>query len=209
MIGIKGIGKRVTVSVAMLLAGPGTPAGPGDSRTPHGPQLGDVQKLKVITVSLQVGCTEKESKKVTYSPPPGWYVRSHVVECAARTGNSSFTVNTVPQNWSWFSEDKIHESYKLLLDMAAKAHDEEMLSKLRHERDETLQELRRCQASHHALVVDATARGGGILRGSGSLDLTVTAELVYVGTQAELTKKLDRHKALLKSKLNPHRGSDF
>jgi hypothetical protein len=162
------------------------------------PHVGQIQKLKVITISMQVGSTEKENKKVTYSPPPGWYVRSHFVECTVNTGNSSFSVNTVPQNWNWSSEEKVHQSYKLLIDLAAKAKDQDLANKLRIERDEALNELRRCRSSHHALVVDATARGGGFLKGGGSLKLTVMAELVYVGTEADLLKTVARHKARLK-----------
>jgi hypothetical protein len=173
----------------------GTVAGPARGQAPH---VGQVQKLQVITVAMQVGSTEKESKKVTYTPPPGWYVRSHSVECSANTGNSSFSVTTVTQNWNWSSEDKIQESYKLLIDLAAKAENKSLTNKLQIERNEALSELRRCQSSHHALVVDATARGGGFLKGGGSLQLTVTAELVYVGTQADLSKTIARHKSRIK-----------
>jgi hypothetical protein len=164
--------------------------GPAQGQAPH---MGQVQKLPVITISMQVGSMDKESKKVTYSPPPGWYVRSHFVECSTRTGNSSFSVNTVPQNWNWCSDDKIQESYKLLMDLAAKAEDKSLANKFQIERNEALAELHRCQASHHALVVDATARGGGFLKGGGSLQLSVIAELVYVGTEADLKKTVAKH----------------
>jgi hypothetical protein len=169
--------------------------GVADGQAPH---VGQIQKLQVITVAMQVGSTEKESKKVTYSPPPGWYVRSHFVDCTAKTGNSSFSVTTVPQNWNWSSEDKIQESYKFLIDLAAKAENKNLANKFQLERNEALSELRRCRSSHHALVLDATARGAGFLKGGGSLQLTVTAELVYVGTQADLNKTVARHKARMK-----------
>src|SRR4051794_4715935 len=39
--------------------------------------VGDVQTVTVITISMAVGSTEHEVKRVTYAPPPGWYVRSH------------------------------------------------------------------------------------------------------------------------------------
>src|SRR4051794_21243057 len=77
---------------------------PGNVRA-QPPRAGDVQRLKVITVSMQVASTEKETKQVTYSPPPGWYVRSHSVSFK-KIGNTSFSVTTVPQNWNWLSEDK-------------------------------------------------------------------------------------------------------
>src|SRR5439155_11252459 len=82
------------------------------------PQVGDVQRLTAVTIAMTVGSTEKETKKVTYTPPPGWYVRSHTVDCTKKAGNSSFSVNTVPQDWAFVSEDRVKESYKALIDLA-------------------------------------------------------------------------------------------
>jgi hypothetical protein len=168
-----------------------------DTVRAQAPHVGDVQRLKVITVSMQVGSTEKESKQVTYSPPPGWYVRSHTVSIR-KAGKSSFSVTTVPQNWNWLSEDKISESYKLLLELAAKAKDPGLHAKFTQERDAMLGELRKVRASHHALVVDVTARGEGLFRGGGSIDLMVIAEIVYVGTDEELGQTVKQHHAKLK-----------
>jgi hypothetical protein len=46
-------------------------------------------------------------------------------------------------------------------------------------------------------VVDATAKGEGFLRSGGGLDLTVTAELVFVGTDRSLDRAIARHRARL------------
>jgi hypothetical protein len=158
------------------------------------PIIGEVQRLPVITIALQVGSTEKETKRVIYSPPPGWYVRSHRVSCPVKTGNSSFTVNTVPQNWSWCSEERIQESYKTLMELAGRAEQVGLQARLLQERDRLLSELRHVQSSHHALVVEATARGEGFLRSGGSLQLTVTAELVYLGTDEHWTATVAQHR---------------
>jgi hypothetical protein len=162
------------------------------------PRVGQVQRLTVITLSMQVGSTEKETKRVTYTPPPGWYVRGHRVDCAKRFGNSSYSVNTVPRDWTFVSEEKINESYKVLLDLAAQAHNAGLKAKFDLEREQILSELRNVRSTHHALVVEATARGEGFLRGGGGLQLTVTADLVYVGTEESLAKAIARHKDKLK-----------
>ena len=162
------------------------------------PHVGDVQRLKVITIALQVSSTQKETRQVTYTPPPGWYVRSHVVQCTQKTGNSSFSVTTVPRNWDWVSEETARESFQLLIDLAGKVRDAGLQARFRQERDQTLRELRRSRSSHHALVLEATARGEGFLRGGGSLQLTVTAELVYVGTDTALRQTVARHRARMK-----------
>jgi len=157
------------------------------------PRPGTVQRLPAITVSMQVGSMEKETKQVTYSPPPGWYVRSHVVSCGKKTGNTSYTVSTVPQNWAWGSEAKFEESYKALVEMAEKTGDQGLQAKILTEQRQTLAELRKVMATHHALVVEASVKGEGWMRTGGSLELTVTAELVYVGTTESLCKRLSEH----------------
>ena len=54
--------------------------------------LGTVQRLPVITLDLRAGSTEKQSKRVTYTPPPGWYIRCHYVIFTQRHGNTSYLV---------------------------------------------------------------------------------------------------------------------
>ena len=107
------------------------------------PKPGDVQKLNVISIAMQVGSTEKDTKKVTYTPPPGWYIRSHSVHCTLKQGQSSYSVNTVPANWNWSSEEKINESYRQLLEVAAKAQDVKLQAKLLYEREEALTQFRK------------------------------------------------------------------
>jgi hypothetical protein len=175
----------------------------GRPPAPIAPRVGDVQRLKVITVSLQVGSTERESRQVIYSPPPGWYVRGHVVECTAKRGNSSFAVNTMPRNWNWLSEEQVKESYKALLDLAGQSKAAGFQAKLAVEQEALLKGLRRVRATHHALVVEATARGEGFLRGGGCVELTVTAEIVYIGTEESVRKLADQHRASLEKRGRP------
>src|SRR5579884_163083 len=137
------------------------------------PRLGEIQRLPVITIALRVGSMEKESRQVSYTPPPGWYVRSHSVECTVKYGNTSYTVNTVPQDWQWSSEEKIQDAYQYLIDLAAQAKNLALQTRFAHERDYLLRELHKVRSSHHALVVDATVKGEGFWRGGGGLQLTV------------------------------------
>jgi hypothetical protein len=161
------------------------------------PQPGDIQRLKVITISMRVGSTEKDIKQVTYSPPPGWYVRSHVVDCTAKYGNSSFTVTTVPPNWDWLTEERNRDSYQAKLDVAARAQNVGGQLKLNQQQEALLRASRGVRANHHALVVEATARGEGFLRGGGGLELIVTAELVYIGPGVGLGDNRSPYRARL------------
>ncbi len=161
------------------------------------PRPGEVQRLVVVTISMQVGGTEKETRHVTYTPPPGWYVRSHQVECTRKAGSSSYTVSTVPQGWVWVSSEKVEDTYRILMDMAARAGNHGLQGKFDLERRQLLREIRQVRSTHHALVVDATVKGEGFLRAGGNLELTVTAELVFVGTDKDLDKAVSRYKATL------------
>jgi hypothetical protein len=171
-----------------------TLASPGRGAS-QSPQPGEVERRTVITLCLQVGSTEKESKRVTYTPPPGWYVRSHHVECTRKYGNSSFSVNTVPQDWNWSSEDRVRESYSTLIDLAGKSGNTGLKAKFALQRDQSLSELRKVRSTHHALVVEATVKGEGFLRGGGGLELTVTAELVFLGTNESLSRAVAKQRA--------------
>jgi len=156
---------------------------------PHRPRAGDVQRVTVISVALVAGSTGREARRVTYTPPPGWYVRGHRVECKEKTGLSSFTVNTVPRDWSFVTEEQVRESYKAMTDVAARRGAAGLKAKIALEQERALTELRKGRASHHALVVEAVAQGEGFLRGGGGIHLSVTAELVYVGTREHLEKR--------------------
>jgi hypothetical protein len=184
-----------------LIAAVALLAGLAGAARAQGPRVGDVQRLPVVTLSLQVGSTEQASKSATYTPPPGWYIRSHSVECQQKYGHASYSVSTVPPGWTWASDDRLNESYRQLIEAAGKVHDVGLQARLEQDRDETVRERRNTRVSHHALVVEATARGEGLFRGPSGIQLTVTAELVYVGT--DLSKTATPTAAVLPSREAP------
>ncbi len=135
----------------------------------------------VITLRLQVGSTEAESRRATYTPPPGWYVRSHSVECSWRYGNTSYAISTVPAGWTWESQERTDESSRRRIGVGTQAHDAGVQARVRLDRNDARQLARDGSCSHHALVIDVIARGEGLFGGGSGIELTVTAELVYVG----------------------------
>ena len=168
------VGLRATILWAVLVL-----VGPAQAQDPR---VGEVRQVRAVTLSVRAGSTEKETRRATYTPPPGWYIRSHAVNCTTRCGHTSFSVSTVPQGWGLRTEEELRESYKVLIDLAGKSHGPGLQAKFALERDALLRGLRQARATHHALVVEATAAGEGFLRGGSCIELTVTAELVYLGT---------------------------
>lgn len=151
------------------------------------PQIGEVRILPVINVSLQVCSTGKESKRTTYSPPPGWYIRSHEVMCLLRYGTSSYAVSTVPAEWAWTSEEQLRDLHQRLTDVVARAEDVAVRLKVDSKRDDAAYDLLRSNSGKHALVLETNAIGGGWFRGGSGIQLRVFAEMVYIGDHATLT----------------------
>jgi len=168
-------GSRLVAStlVALILS---APAGA------EPPAVGTVRELPVVSVSLAVGSTERDAKRVVYAPPPGWYVRSHRVRVSNRIGAVTYTVSTVPAGWQWTNDERAAASGRAAGSVgvalpsglpvgaqASGAHDSAVAGRQAN------------TSSHHVLVVDVTARGAGLLQGGAAVDLTVVAEMVYLG----------------------------
>lgn len=153
----------------------------------HGqpPPLGTVQRLAVISLDLQAAGYEKQTKRASYSPPPGWYIRGHSVICTHRQGSVSYLVSTVPAGWSLASEKRLADSSGQLFDLVARAHELGGQARFEYELDKKTYVKRTTDVSHHAIIVDVTATGGGMFHSASEIELTVVAELVYVGTETQ------------------------
>jgi hypothetical protein len=146
------------------------------------PEVGTVRELPVVSVSMAVGSTDKETRRAVYAPPPGWYVRSHRVVTANRSGSVAYSVGTVPAGWSWVSDEraaasgKVNGSAGLQLPNGLGAG-----GQVAGAQDAAVLGRQVTTASHHVLVVEVTAKGAGLWQGGGGVDLTVFAEMVYLG----------------------------
>jgi hypothetical protein len=167
------------VAVAFSLGGAAT-ANPTDP-TADRPKPGAVRVLPVLSVSLAVGATEREAKRAVYSPPPGWYVRSHRVHVTSRYGNVTYAVSTVPAGFDWRTDEQAASAGKSSAAGTVSAYKVSGGGQLATARDATATESQAVATSHHALVIDVAARGSGFLQSGSGIDLTVIAEMVYLG----------------------------
>lgn len=146
------------------------------------PRRGTVQTRQVVSLAVSAPSTGKETKRVVYTPPPGWYVRSHRLTFTRKEGMTSYAVATVPSAWSSVTEETTAETEKTKGEAEAGATVWKSAGARGSWSKENWKTEKRSQSySHHALVVEAAAQGGGFLRGGANLELVVTAELVYVG----------------------------
>lgn len=166
---------RQTVAGVLVLALPA-------AASADPPAVGTVRECPVVSVSLAVGSLDRDTKRVVYAPPPGWYVRSHRVQTANRTGIVTYSVGSVPAGWNWVSDERAAASGKVngsagvrlpngLAGGGEVAGSQDAASAARQAHT----------SSHHVLVVEVTAKGNGLWQGGGGVDLTVYAEMVYHG----------------------------
>lgn len=173
------------VALAVSLGGAAT-ANPNDTPCiPCGsndtPKVGTVRTLPVLSVSLAVGSTGRESKRAVYAPPPGWYVRSHRVQVTNRYGTVTYAVSTVPAGFDLRTDEQSASAGKSSTGGAVSAYKVSGGGQLATLRDANAADHQSVATSHHALVIDVTARGSGFLQSGSGVDLTVVAEMVYLG----------------------------
>lgn len=173
------------VATAVSLGGPApanpndvpcVPCGPGEA-----PKVGTVRSLPVLSVSLAVGGTGRESKRAVYSPPPGWYVRSHRVQVTNRYGAVTYAVSTVPAGFEWRTDEQAASAGKSSTSGAVSAYKVSGGGQLATVRDATSTDHQTVATSHHVLVIDVAVRGSGFLQSGSGVDLTVVADMVYLG----------------------------
>ena len=168
------VARRLAALCVMLIGG---------SISARDPVPGEVRTCPVVSLALTVGSLERESKRVVYAPPPGWYIRSHTVECRSKYGSASYAVNTVPADWSWDATEKSWDETRVRAAASVKGTTTPVQAGASYRVEKASGEQVRRAASHHALVVEATARGTGVLGSGSGVELVVTADLVYVGEE--------------------------
>lgn len=170
---------RMLLAVVLTLSALTTHSATADA--PTVPPVGTVQRLQVLSVSLAVGGTGYETKRAVYSPPPGWYVRSHRVVVANKYGSVNYAVSTVPAGWDWKTEEQAASAGKSSAAGTVSAYKFSGGGQLATSRDATATDHHAVASSHHLLVIDVAARGSGFLQSGSGVELTVVAEMVYLG----------------------------
>jgi hypothetical protein len=165
--------------VTCLLALSAAPATAAPPEAP--PPVGTVQTLPVLSVSLAVGSTGRETKRAVYAPPPGWYVRSHRVVVANKYGTVTYAVSTVPAGWDWKADEQAASAGRSSAAGTVSAYKVQAGGQLATLRDATATDHHAVASSHHLLVIEAAARGCGFLQSGSGVELTVMAEMVYLG----------------------------
>ena len=148
------------------------------------PPVGSVRELAAVSISVAAGGSDRETKRSVYTPPPGWYVRGHKVAVANRTGTVSYAVGSVPAGWRWSLDERAAMTARAAATAAATLPNGLAAGgQVAGSREGTVSGGLAAASSHHALVVEVTAVGGGLWRGGAGADVTVYAEIVYLGRE--------------------------
>lgn len=145
------------------------------------PAVGATLTIPVASVSISVDGTGRETKRAVYAPPPGWYVRSHRVVATRKTGSVAYAVNTVPAGWEWRAEEQTAAHSKANGGATVSAYKVSGGAQGGTAVSAETSGLQSNASSHHVLVVEVTARGPGLWKGESGVELTVVADLVYLG----------------------------
>jgi hypothetical protein len=148
------------------------------------PRTGDLISVQVITISVHAGGFDRDTKTASYTPPAGWYVRSHSITQLEHRGNTSFAVSTFPGGWLGGLAEDAAGSAQNSVEAAARFREVGVEAKLKHDQKSANRDLRDSHYSHHALIVEATAQGAGYFRPTSGLELVVTADLIYMGADS-------------------------
>jgi hypothetical protein len=166
----------IRTSLALLAVLVAAPLGRADD-----PPVGTTLTLPVVSVSISVGGTDRDAKRAVYAPPPGWYVRSHRIVASRQRGSVSYAVNTVPAGWAWRAEEQAAAGARSSAAATLIAYQVSAGGQAAAARSTVASELQANASSHHLLVVDVAARGPGLWWGESGVELTVVADLVYLG----------------------------
>lgn len=169
------------LTISTLASEPVIGAPPSCPPTVAEPSPGTVQTMTVLSVSLSVGSTGRETKRAVYAPPPGWHVRSHRVIVANKYGTVTYAVSTVPAGWEWKADEQAASAGSSSASGTATAYKVSGGGQVATARDATASDHQTVASSHHILVLDVAARGTGFLQSGSGVELTVIAEMVYVG----------------------------
>jgi hypothetical protein len=167
--------------LALVFALSAVATAPATAEAPAAPPVGTVQRLPVLSVSLSVGSTGRETKRAVYAPPPGWYVRSHRVIAANKYGAVTYAVSTVPAGWDWKADEQAASAGRSSAAGTVSAYKFNGGGQMATAREATAADHHAVVSSHHLLVIDATVRGAGFLQSGSGVELTVVAEMVYLG----------------------------
>ena len=167
--------------LALVFALSAVATAPATAEAPVATPVGTVQTLPVLSVSLSVGSTGRETKRAVYAPPPGWYVRSHRVIATNKYGAVTYAVSTVPAGWDWKADEQAASAGRSSAAGTVSAYKFSGGGQMATAREATAADHHAVVSSHHLLVIDATARGGGFLQSGSGVELTVVAEMVYLG----------------------------
>ena len=145
------------------------------------PTVGTTLTIPVASVAVSADGSGREAKRVVYAPPPGWYVRSHRVVVTRKEGAVSYAVNTVPAGWAWRAEEQAAMEARGSGSATVTAYKVSAGGQAAGSHGSAASESQATASSHHVLIVEAVARGPGLWRGASEIELTVVADLVYLG----------------------------
>jgi hypothetical protein len=127
----------------------------------------------------------------TYVAPAGWAITNFDYYISSKYRPNHFTWRWLGDGGNYASYEWIRSAYSHAIDAAARAGDRQLAANLRREGEYALEVANTVQSNRGAIEIRIMRRAAGIARGSRTATIQPTAELICIGTPAQIRERLN------------------
>lgn len=127
----------------------------------------------------------------TYIAPPGYAITDFDYRITEGRPNH-FTWRWIANNGNYASYEMIRSAYSGAIDAAARAGDRQLAFDLRREGNYALEVANSVQSNRGAIEIRIMRRAAGVFRGSRTVTVRPTVELLCVGTPEQVRNRINR-----------------
>ena len=150
--------------------------------------IGEVEKVTAIshfrvTASWDGSRAKTEQDDSIYTPPPGFVIKQIEV-IVHSSNNGSISVDVIGGGLELITEEILDSAYDEAFEIALRNNDKELEGKLKDKKEYHSRELQKYSSNMNVLKahIKASAHGSTIDRKRGWQEISVIAEIMYLGT---------------------------
>jgi len=144
-----------------------------------------ISRLRV-TASWAGTSARSENASSLYTPPPGFVVLNTETRVHS-SNNGSRSVNIIGGGLNLITETKLEEVFDAAIDFAGQQSNDTLRANLSERKRQAVSELRKYSANMNTIqaIVSARAHGSPFDRKRGWEEISVEADLLYLGASSE------------------------
>ena len=139
-----------------------------------------------LELKVRSGNTDSDAGSATYQPDPGWAISNFSVSVNTDFGETSKSISYVQANSVLVTDQEIQQTYDLLINAALQKGLDNYAGQFQVDRTKALNARHTIASTNRGIVAEAHCSGQGLFGGGASLDFSIFADEVYVGTSGDL-----------------------